>query len=283
MKRIAGASVALVLAVAGAACSTKPKATQITITTSEYTFNAPESFTGGLVELTLDNSSGGEPHEAELALLDEGKTLADYQAALDAGGPPPEWAHAAGGPGPVSPGETAVYTANFAAGTYVMVCHVPASDGQAHLEKGMVAETTVTEGEDGELPAADVTIETQEFAFVGAEDLAAGEQTVHVTNAGEQPHHIAMFALTEGKTAADLTAFFGADAPSGPPPFAGIPGLVATMAPGSEMTRTLELDAGTTVALICFIPDANDPKGTPHFAKGMLTEVTVGEPEPATS
>lgn len=275
MKRIA--SLAVVLALATVGCSsnkttTTAGPTKVTVKTTEYGFSAPASFKGGLVELTIDNAAGKEHHEAELNRVDAGKTAADVKAALEAGGAPPAWLHSAGGPGPVPPGKSAVYTANLEAGTYVFVCHIPARDGKEHYTKGMVGETQVTAGTNGTLPAADATLTTTEFKFNGTESLKAGSQTVRVTNAGKQSHHIAIFALAPGKKVADLAAFFGATAPSGPPPFTGIPGLIAGMSPGLDATRTLDLAAGATYVFVCFIPDTD---GKPHFTKGMVAELTL--------
>lgn len=245
--------------------------TKVTVTTAEYRFSLPATFKGGLVELTLDNTAGVESHEAGLVRLDPGKTLNDYRTALDQEGPPPTWTHAAGGPGPVAPGKKAVYAANMQAGTYALICHVPAPDGVDHYKKGMLAEATVTAGTNGSLPAADATITMTEFKFAGIENLKAGEQSVRVTNPGQQLHNVAVFALAPGKKAADVAAFFTPGAPPGPPPFTALPGLVGAMEAGLEASRTLELESGVTYAFYCFMPDTD---GTPHFAKGMVAEIT---------
>lgn len=248
-------------------------AERVTFVTSEYAYNAPEEFEGGLVEIEIDNTGGKEPHEAELIRLSEGNTAADYMAAIQAG-PPPAYAVPAGGPGPVDPGKKAVYTANLEPGNYMFVCHIPAPDGQEHMQKGMVGEATVTEGTSGDLPEADATVEFEEFAFVGTDQLQAGTQTVKAVNNGQQPHHMAMVTMAEGKTAEEVLAVLSGQAPpaGGPPPFTGLPGLVATMAPGAEATRTLELEAGNRYLFVCFIPDTD---GTPHLAKGMTAELQL--------
>lgn len=257
----------------GTGSGTEAKASEVTVKTREYSFQLDgTSFKGGLVELTLDNSAGKESHEVDLSRLDDGKTLADVQAAVKAGGPPPAWLHAAGGPGPVSPGESAVYTANLEPGTYVLQCHIPAPDGQEHAAKGMMSEVKVTEGEAGELPEADLTIAASEFKFTGVEGLKKGEQTVKFENTGKQDHHAAILTLAPGKKVADVLAFFSATTPpSGPPPFVGIPGFMSTFAPGAEGVRTQALEPGT-YAILCFIPDTD---GVPHAAKGMAQEFTI--------
>lgn len=249
-------------------------ASEINVKTSEYAYSIPSPIVrGGLVELTLDNTGGKEPHEAELVRLDPGKTMADLKAAAGQQGPPPAWAHPEGGPGPIDPGTTAVYTGNLEAGTYVLQCHVPAPDGKDHLAHGMITEIKVEAGEEGEIPEGDVTVGANEYDFTNTDKLKAGEQTVRVENQGKEAHHWAMAALAPGKTAQDAIAFFSAQTPpAGPPPTTGFPGLVATLAPGDEAARTLELKSGTTYLMICFIPA---PDGQPHAAKGMLKEIKI--------
>ena len=258
---------------AGSGSGEESKASAVTIKTREYNFQLPgTSFKGGLVELTLDNSAGKESHEVDLSRLDDGKTLADVQAAANTDGPPPAWLHAAGGPGPVSPGETAVYTANLEPGTYVLQCHIPAPDGEEHSAKGMISEVKVTEGETGDLPEADLTIGADEFKFTGVDGLKKGDQTVKFENTGEQQHHAAILTLAPGKKVADVLAFFSATTPpAGPPPFVGIPGFMSTFGPGQEAVRTQSLEPGT-YAILCFIPDKD---GVPHAAKGMAQEFTI--------
>ena len=249
--------------------TTVPSAT-VSVKTYEYRYEMPATFAGGLVRLELDNSAGKESHEASLYRLEAGRKASDLFAALTPTGPTPAFAKVAGGPGPVLPGAKAVYAANLEPGTYAFTCFVPAPDGKAHLEKGMVAEATVSGGTQGELPAADVTIGGREFEFTGTEGLRSGAQTVKVVNEGKQEHFWGMAALAPGKNAQDVVTFFSGP-PSGPPPITGFPGLVSSLPPGGQGTRTLDLAPGSYV-MFCLVPDTD---GTPHAAKGMLEQITV--------
>jgi hypothetical protein len=251
-------------------------ASKVTVKTLEYAYEVGETtFAGGLVELTLDNTTGKESHEAGMVRLEEGKTLDDFRTNLATAAPeapPPAWQVAAGGPGPIFAGTTAVYTANLDPGTYVLACYVPAPDGQPHAAKGMVTSVTVTDGEEGELPGADATIGAKEYAFTGIDELTAGEQTVLVENQGQEPHFWAIVQNAPGKTAQDVNGFFTSQAPpAGPPPFTGFPGLVSSFGPGGKATRTLELEPGT-YTIFCLIAA---PDGQPHSNKGMLTEFKI--------
>jgi uncharacterized cupredoxin-like copper-binding protein len=255
-------------------------ASKVTVKTQEYAFDlaGTTSFEGGLVELTLDNTAGKESHEIQLTRLDEGKTLDDYKAAQQQQGPPPAWQHLEGGPGPVSPGSSAAYTGNLEPGTYVLTCDIPGEDGQPHYAKGMITSVTVTDGDTGALPEADATLGVEEsdtdpkFQFTGLDQLESGDQLVKFENNGKQPHHVAMVALADGKTAADVLAFFSADSPPpGPPPFTGIPGAFTAFAPGGEGVRAQTLEPGS-YAVLCFVPDSD---GVPHAAKGMAQDFKV--------
>jgi hypothetical protein len=257
--------------------TTKAKKLQrpvLTLKTTEYRFDAPATHQGGLVTIKLDNTQGTEAHEAELIRLDEGRKTADYLTSV-AQNQPPAFAHPAGGPGPVLPGKTALYNANVPAGSYIFVCHVPAPDNQEHLTKGMVFEIRLTNGQEGSLSRADATVRASEFQFTGAEAFESSSQTVKVVNDGQQPHNFGLVSLAPGKKATDLIPYLvppGTPFPPGAPPFTGFNGLVATVAPGEEATRTLELAPSTSYALICFVPDID---GTPHFAKGMIQQVDI--------
>lgn len=250
------------------------EASRVTFKTTEYAYDAPAEFKGGLVELEVDNTGGNEPHEAELILLEGGETAADYLKAIKAPGPPPSFGVNVGGPGPVDPGKKAAYTANLPAGDYIFICHVPAPDGNEHFAKGMVGEAKITEGTEGTLPEADATISFEEFRFIGIDGLKAGSQVVKAVNKGQQPHHMVVVTLAEGKTAQEALGVLSGQTPPkpGPPPFTGFPGFVATFAPGTEGTRTLELEAGKKYLFVCFIPDVD---GTPHLAKGMQAELQL--------
>ncbi|MDQ4148844.1 MAG: hypothetical protein M3164_02455 [Actinomycetota bacterium] len=257
----------------------KEQPSRVTIRTLEYAYRLPPDFRGGVVTIELDNTRGKEPHEAEIVRLDAGKTPADYMEALSRR-ETPTFATAAGGPGPVSPGKKATYTGTFAAGNYMLICHVPAPDGAEHAAKGMTAPLRILPGTAGTLPRADLVIRGKEMEFTGTEGLRAGSQTVRVSNEGQQDHHWALFKLSPGATADDFTRFATASfAPAagpvapGPPPFTDIPGLVATLPPGADATRTLELEPRSRYVFACFIPDTD---GVPHFAKGMIKQVDLG-------
>src|SRR5206468_2019417 len=107
-----------------------------------YAFQSPDTIGAGWNEIHLQNK-GPELHHAFLFRLDAGKTLGDFLAAMKAGGPPPAWAHDAGGPNAPVPGAESVALVDFKSGKYVLLCVIPAPDGMPHVMKGMAKELTV--------------------------------------------------------------------------------------------------------------------------------------------
>src|SRR5262249_44411073 len=113
-------------------------------------------------------------------------------------------------------------------------------------------------------------------------DFTGGFQQVTFENKGSEPHILVPLKLKPGKTSADalpllsaqgqpdeeaLAAVFDGDPTTS---FYGTPGLLA---PGDTETTVADFSAGSYV-LACFIPSAD---GTPHFALGMLKDITVGD------
>jgi len=161
--------------------------------------------------------------------------------------------------------------------------------------------TTTVRGED----AIDVTM--TDYAFAVSGNLKPGG-TISLSNAGKEFHLMALGRLKEGKTVADLVTVLE----SGPPPEAptttaatgsptttaatesttttaqaapeeeedptaeiidevGAPGTF--MGPGQKADITVPSFGAGTYALICFLP--TEGGGPPHFAKGMVGQLTV--------
>lgn len=243
----------------------------LSIAAHDYAFELPDTIEAGAVVLKLDNH-GKELHHAWVARLDEGKTLADVIAGMKAHGPPPAWFVSIGGPNVAGPGGSAEATVVLAPGTYVALCFIPAADGVPHVAKGMMKQFTVVAsgaGASAKLPAAQNTMTLTDYDFTVATPLTAGRQVVRLRNTASQSHEAVMFQLAPGRTAADVVAWV--EKPAGPPPFLSALGLTG-IDRGIEANLTMDLARGR-YALICFIPDAKD--GKPHFAHGMIREITV--------
>ncbi|MGH2536013.1 MAG: hypothetical protein ACRDHL_01300 [Candidatus Promineifilaceae bacterium] len=245
---------------------------QVRIAASEYAFDALDSVPAGWTQFELVNN-GTELHHAQLIRLEEGKTIDDVMAALQSD-EVPTWAITAGGPSVAAPGpDNAVSaTVNLQPGNYILICFLPDAEGVPHAAKGMVRPLTVSEaeGESAPAPEPDIELVAKEFAFDLPESLTAGEQTFHLDNQGQQDHEAFVVKLEEGVTPEQFLAAVE-DPSAGPPP--GLPaGGFQAIPPGSEGYFTVDMTPGN-YAFICFVGD--EETGAPHFALGMLSEVTV--------
>ena len=245
---------------------------KITIKAHDYSYEAPARVEAGLVSITLENE-GQEPHHVQLARLNDGVSVEQFQTALQQG---PEAALSlitwAGGPGVIDVGGRQEVTMELTAGTYMLLCFVPSPDGTPHLAKGMVTSLEVVDNQEqtgAQPPQADATIKMDDFTFLLPAEIKAGPQIWQIDNQGQQPHEIALIKLAEGKTMEDVGAFMAA--PDGPPPFADVGGLQG-IDPGESGWVNLNLTPGEYVAL-CHIPDP--ASGKPHMELGMVTPFSV--------
>lgn len=245
----------------------------------DYSFAGPETLPAGWTSMRLVNQ-GREAHQITLLKLAQGKTLADFTAAMQAGGPPPAGLFTEeGGPNGINPGTEGTAVVNLEPGTYVLACFIPSPDGVPHVAKGMIKPITVSgTASAANEPRGTVTIEAVDFGFRVTPDVTAGTQMFRFNSGGTQAHEVELVRLAPGKTARDVIAFFeppapGAAPPSGPPP-GDFLGGVAGIEKGKSAYFPAQMTPGN-YALICFLPDVTDPQGTPHFAKGMISEFTV--------
>lgn len=276
--------------IAAASLETSSAATArlVTVTARDYAFIAADTLLAGRTELRLVNE-GAELHHAQLVHLAEGKRLSDLMQAMQAGGPPPKWAHELGGPNAPAPGQSSAVIVDLEPGIYVFLCFIPSPDGKPHVMKGMMKEFTVVAapasaatpatptppaadraaGPTSTRPEPSVTMTLHDYGFKLSAPLARGSQVVRVRNEAVQPHEVLIVRLAPGKTAHDFTAW--AEKPAGPPPALPLGGTVA-MIQGVSNDVVLDLEPGE-YGLICFIPDAKD--GKPHFVHGMVQQITV--------
>lgn len=112
-----------------------------TVTAVDYSFRIDGSLPSGPSELVLEND-GEEPHEMLLMQLDEGKTVDDVLAAVEAE-EPPQWVTMVGAAF-ARPGQTSdPLAAQLGSGTYVLACFVETKEGVPHAALGMLEEIQV--------------------------------------------------------------------------------------------------------------------------------------------
>ncbi len=238
----------------------------------DYGFTGPDSIPAGMTTMQVRNE-GKEPHHVQVVQLSESKTTEDFQSAMKAQPSHlPQWAKLVGGLNAVLPGSEATAMMQLTAGHYLLLCLIPDQNGVPHVALGMARPLTVVSSPRAVAaqPAADLTITTSDFAFALSQPMTAGMHTVHVMNAGEQPHEVVVVKLDSGKTAKDFGMAFEPGA-SGPPPGRPMGGLVGLEHGGSGFF-TGRFEAGR-YGLICFFPDSKT--GALHFMKGMTLNFTV--------
>ena len=243
---------------------------EVTVTATEYSFAAPASVPAGYVKLRMVNR-GREPHHVQLIRLAPGKTFADFQQAMRNPGPPPAWALPVGGPGAADPRGEANATTYMPAGEYVLLCWVPAPDGQPHVMKGMIRPLTATARKraTGSAPKADVSMRLVDYGFDLSKPIRRGRRTVAVWTDAPQPHEVILVRLNAGVTAAQFLQAI--ERPTGPPPGSFVGG-VSGLAPRERAYFTANFQPGT-YTLLCFVSDHKD--GRPHIMHGMSREITV--------
>ncbi len=250
-----------------------PAPAVITIVAKDFSYEAPDTVTGGVVTIKLVNQ-GPDLHHIQFIRLTDGKTAADVATWLKTMKPtdaPPTWAHEVAGPNSPVPGGESLLTEALEPGNYAILCAIPAPDGIPHVMKGMIRGLTVLAptGATAALPVADVSVKMMDYAWEITPALTAGKHVIKIENGAEQSHEMFIAQLSPGKTAADLAAWF--EKPNGPPPGKPLGGISA-MGKGGVVYLPVDLAPGE-YGVYCFVPDAKD--GKPHLAHGMVRQVTV--------
>ncbi len=243
----------------------------VTVTASDFRFDAPSELPAGLTTFRLVNH-GPSIHHLQLVKLGAGKTFNDLLMALKAGGPPPKWLTMEGGPNPPELGDTASTTVLLEAGNYAMLCFVPGPDGIPHIAKGMVRPLTVTPaaGEKATEPVADIVMKLTDYDFQLSKPIPAGRHTIAVENAGPQEHEVVIVKLDARKRPIDFATWAEKQVGKAPGTLHG--GTSGIMS-GDKVFLEVNLEAGE-YGLICFVPDRKDGKG--HYVHGMVKKVRVG-------
>ena len=244
----------------------------LTVTASDYKFDAPDQIPAGLITVQLVNR-GPSPHHVQLLRLTEGKTPADFQAALQKGALP-TWALPAGGPNPPEVGGTSEVRLPLEAGEYMMVCFIPDTAGVPHMAHGMVRSLRVTPASEPAVSiaatTADVEMTLVDYDFKLSAPLTPGRHVVRVTNAAKQPHELVFVRLEPHKTPADFARW--GEHQVGPAP-GTLHGGISAIMPGTVADVSVDLPAGD-YALICFVPDMKDGKA--HYVHGMSKRIKIG-------
>ncbi len=255
----------------------------------EFTYDGaalvgPQTYVGtGYAEFALENSAD-QGYDLSLMRLSEGRSQADYEAAMTA------MAQAFAGQGDVAEAHSAIQETVTIVGGVAVAAGEEATIGVL-LEPGdylldgscetcgpgqSIRALTVTEGERTEAPTPDRVVEFADFHFSGIPDeLPAGSEFWEIANIGEENHLFVIFQLAEGKTLADLEAYLESPEFQGGPPSAEYGREVVSSAYLTGPVRyyqTISLEPGNYVVLC---PVLHGPSGTMHTALGMIQPLTV--------
>lgn len=122
--------------------------------------------------------------------------------------------------------------------------------------------------------------DASDYRLTGPAGLPAGRTRFRLVNKGQEPHHLMVVRLEEGRTYDSLLAVL--KQPGMPPRWVHPIGGPNGVSPALESEAELVLTPGQ-YAVACMIPSTD---GVPHLAKGMIAPLTVTDggstvPEPA--
>jgi|KBSSwiStaDraftv2_1062776.scaffolds.fasta_scaffold91938_2 hypothetical protein len=258
----------------------------VTITATDYAFQAPDTIAAGFTTFRLVNNSD-QLHMAQIIRLEPGRTMEEYLQAYSEAfrtrGPRPTWAPRAGGPGAAPPHGTSSATQYLEPGTYLWECHMnPPPDRIPHVVTKRMAKAFVVRSTGGVTPPrtppnADVVVRLIDYGFMLSPALTPGRHVIRVESAGAEPHEIALMKLAPGAITEDTLQKVRdwMQNPDGPPPASvsagSLVGGVSSLAPGREAYFEVDLTSGSYV-LFCFV---TAPDGRPHTAHGMVQHIRI--------
>jgi hypothetical protein len=251
----------------------------LSITAGEYVYKLSGSPAPGWVQFDFKNS-GVEDHMMVVFSLKPGTTAKQLKAAIasesdDAFGKIAAGEPLSGTPAIVGPKQQTTTIAEAKAGTYGIVCFVPAPDGSPHAAHGMYKIFQIKGSKSSFKPPSDgvddVTLSDTSITVPGT--VAPKSATIKVTNEGSSPHSFQLLKLNAGKTLDDANTYFNAFFETGQADGAApgvLVGGVSTIAPGGMAYLEWELPAGH-YGYLSTEGDAPDD----DFSKGLKGEFDI--------
>jgi hypothetical protein len=224
-----------------------------------------ETLPAGIRRVTANNT-GQAWHAVIFRRLNEGVTPEQFAAAF-AENPFGSLALTTqlGGPD-VAPGASRPGYFQFQPGAHVLVDNATAPPRFVPFTVAASTEAAAAP------PAAAVTVEMKEHAFIMPTEIKAGAQWWQFTNTGQNVHQMGIVKLAAGKTLDDAVAWN--ETGEGPEPFEWVE-FWNVMSPGVTSWGELALPAGTYWVLD-FLPDPTR-EGQSNMALGMAKEIVVTE------
>ena len=126
-------------------------------------------------------------------------------------------------------------------------------------------------GAGGTVNTVDVVATEYRFSFTDG-TVPTGEDAFVLDNQGNEPHELVLFALTQGKTVADVKALIRQGVPKQPPSWVTPIGQTAAKPGTTSKPLEASLASGQTYVAACFV---TTKKGVPHAALGMIARVPL--------
>ena len=128
-------------ATAAVAPAATTRATVVRVAAIDYAFKTPATVQAGVVVFELDND-GSDLHQLAVLELPANRTLAEFLDTYHKKGIIPAWMPAMGQTQVIAPRQEALLALRLKPGRFILACLMPARDGRAHTEKGMVWQLT---------------------------------------------------------------------------------------------------------------------------------------------
>jgi len=139
---VAQAAPAKTVAVASPPAANPNRVTYVAVNSVDYNFMATDQVPAGVVAFNLTNG-GADLHALAILELPANHTLREFLDMYHSKGIIPPWMPTLGQAGPIAPNQETFLTVRMKPGRYILACLIPARDGRAHTEKGMVKLITV--------------------------------------------------------------------------------------------------------------------------------------------
>jgi hypothetical protein len=269
---------ALAAAAAVAGCGGSSDSSSAAKASVTYTkagkFTVPKAITGGLVDVSLKNQDTKAPHTAQLVQVTGGHSTQEAIKFLSANSDKtPEWIRGQGGPS-AAPGQTSTATVNLPSGQYIVTdLGGPGSSGPP-----ATAPVKVNGGSTGDLPSTDTTVTGEskgkdKYAWNVDGDLKAGDNQITFKAQGKEAIHLLGAFRINGKHSDSEIA--KALEGGGPPPYVDQQSFTSTSILDGGLSQVTDLHLTKPGTYVLFCPLTDRDGGKPHFAEGMLTQVTV--------